>query len=142
MKRVKRIIKHCEVCESEIYLRECDLERKGRGRFCSYECKYKSQKGWWSKNKNPRWNGGRRIRGDGYIQIKASNHYSVNEEGYIREHRLVMEKYLRRKLKDDELIHHKNGNVKDNRIENLEITNRAEHKTKYHPEIGMATRFI
>ena len=56
-----------------------------------------------------------------------------------RVHRVVMEAHIGRELSSSELVHHKNHDVYDNRIENLVITTRSEHK-KLHPEIGVSTR--
>lgn len=43
------------------------------------------------------------------------------------EHRYVMGQHLGYTLPSDLVVHHKNENVKDNRIENLEVMTRAEH---------------
>ena len=48
------------------------------------------------------------------------------------EHRVIMEHHIGRKLGFNEVVHHINGDRKDNRIENLEIMSRSEHSRMHH----------
>jgi len=62
--------------------------------------------------KHPSWKNGRTVS-RGYIFIQASNH-PANHNGYVREHRLVVEAQIGRYLKPEEIVHHL-GKRSDNR---------------------------
>ena len=59
------------------------------------------------------WKGGRTIDKSGYVLVYCPDHPNRNTSGYIREHRLVMERKLGRLLERHEVVHHIDG-VKDN----------------------------
>lgn len=78
--------------------------------------------GMWGRrgDKCPNWKGGR-VRARNYILIHNPNHPRATKDGYVYEHRLVMEKVLGRYLESWEIVHHKNGIKDDNCPENLEL---------------------
>lgn len=74
------------------------------------------------RNKRPRKNiVGRKVQWGGYVYVLAKDHPMVTGDGYVMEHRLVMEKMIGRYLLPNETVHHKNGIKGDNREENLEL---------------------
>lgn len=82
-----------------------------------------------------RWKGGKLFRrggARGYVEILSPNHPNRNSIGYVREHRLVMEKHLGRYLDSKEVVHHKNEIKDDNRIENLILFANNGLHTKFH----------
>ena len=75
---------------------------------------------------------GIRSNAQGYILVLLQPedfYYPIAEgSGYVLEHRLVMAKHLGRCLHPWEIVHHKNHNHSDNRIENLQLVSDVGHK--------------
>ena len=67
------------------------------------------------------WRGGRSVDRNGYILVKSPGHPFATKKGYVREHRLVMEKKLGRYLHPKEVVHHRNRKRDDNRLSNLRL---------------------
>ena len=110
---------------------KCNCERCGveflpprqaeGGRFCSSACRcFAARK--------------ERIYRDGYYMVRIEGHPNATKQGYILEHRAVMEKSIGRHLSKEEVVHHINLNKSDNRVENLMIMTDSEHKS-YHANL-------
>ena len=80
------------------------------------------------------WSGGRIGAGQkkAYIAIYSPDHPHKTKEGYVMEHRLIMEKSLGRYLTPVEVVNHINGIKNDNRIENLQLVSDRGTHTKNH----------
>ena len=68
---------------------------------------------------------------------EKTNYKAIKRNGVKRDvHRAVMEEHIGRKLGRYEVVHHINGNIHDNRLENLRMMSLSEH-SKMH-RIGSA----
>jgi len=131
----KYIWQACEKCGNERWIYLSDYKR-GACKFC-HKCSVtligRAHKHFtWSESRkdtirgerNPRWKGGKtKYLGYIFIHLQPNDFFysMTGENGYVREHRLVMAKHLGRCLQSWEIVHHINGVKDDNRIENLRI---------------------
>ena len=75
------------------------------------------------------WKGGRTIDSFGYVHLriyKDDPFFCMGSEraegyAYVLEHRYVMARHLGRPLRDDETVHHKDGDRQHNKLANLQL---------------------
>lgn len=96
-------IRPCSICGKERYFPQYRL--KATAIFCSKECQWESMR----KEKQP---------------IYCQSHRNGKR---VQIHRLIMEGIIERPLLRTEVVHHKNGNRRDNSIENLQLMTNTEH---------------
>jgi len=85
--------------------------------------------------KNPRWKGGKIEQKNGYIYVLAKNHPNVDKKGYYPEQNLVIEKSIGRYLKKNELVHHLDGDKKNNKLENLKLMKNTIEHHKFEQQV-------
>lgn len=74
------------------------------------------------------------------IYQQSSGHlYGWKKGKKVYVHREVMEAHLGRKLRRDEVVHHRNEDPSDNRIENLEVMSNAKHTSIHFKRLHVGT---
>lgn len=129
---------------TERYLRKISETGKGRVPFSKGLTKYDhpsiqliSDKV--SGERSPHWKGGSYINASGYKMVRDDSHPHRDKDGYVLEHRLVMEFVLGRLLTSEEVVHHRDQNRLNNFTSNLFLfpNNRAHlwfHTYKTHKD--------
>jgi endogenous inhibitor of DNA gyrase (YacG/DUF329 family) len=92
-----------------------------RAKFCAKACANR-----WSA-KNRKTTKRRLTTSQGYVLLHRPDHPMATKSGYVMEHRLVVAEHLGRFLEPKEVVHHKNGNKSDNRLENLKLMKKPDH---------------
>lgn len=133
-------VKRCEHCGIEVarpkgYSRRQWEER----RFCSRECRSLFSRAprpgcgcgcgevvVLRKRKFIRGHRPKSLRPDGYVRIFSPKHPLANSDGHVLEHRMVAYD-AGMVVPVGYHVHHKNGVKDDNRLENLEVIEKAAH---------------
>jgi hypothetical protein len=92
-------------------------------------------------NKNPNWKGG--IMYDKKRKLIYSPNHPRPDflKKYCYEYRLIVEKKLGRYLKPNEIVHHKNGDITDNRLKNLQLMTQKEHINLHRKQGDMNLKY-
>lgn len=157
----------CPVCGKQFHVKPSRCKRS-KNVCCSVECSKAirsiSMKGAGNHqyglkgNKNSTWKSDTKISRYGYRLVRVLDHPFRAKDDFVFEHRLVAEANLltpentvvvdgKPYLSKDYVVHHKNGNRLDNRVENLEILKRGDHssmhqKTDPQPKDPQTHRFV
>lgn len=109
---VRKNTKICLVCGKAFVPKH----PKSPGLFCSYKCRGIADRK-------------ERVERSGYWYKIKIDHPRATSQGYVAEHVLVMEKSIGRYLTDDEVVHHKDRNRKNNKLSNLRLMLNRDHKS-------------
>lgn len=143
--------KKCAYCGKLVYRRPNHTEKDKSKRFyCCTEHMGKHRKILMLGENNPNYNNIRRKDGDimyknGYIYERVISHPFGDEDGWVRQHRLVAEKYLlndensvcinnKRYLSPEYDVHHIDFDKHNNDVNNLVVLTRSEH-AKIHSRL-------
>lgn len=130
--KFRRYIKaSCSACGKDIFSVK---ENNAKKRVCSLKCRSVIMTG----PKNPLFKGRKFKDGkkaQGHVLVYSPKH-PHNYRSFVPEHRLVVEKKLKRFLKKEEIVHHINCVKYDNNIKNLFVCSSIKQHNLIHGSIN------
>lgn len=121
----------CSKCNSQFFIKHRNVRKRKE-----YLCKECIKENLIKRNK---------ARSSEFILTEKGYEYvrDLNEShGYKLNHRKVMSEYLKRELLEEEVVHHIDGNKRNNSIENLFLTNCKGHAKAHRSLVLIAYRLI
>lgn len=119
------ILSQCSICNNEFF-RDYSNSLSGSPGYCSKECKSVGMSG----QNNVNWGGGtknKRGKNGGHILEYCPSHPAA-KNGFVPQHRRVIEEHIGRILLDTEVVHHIDCDMQNNYIENLVVcSSTTEH---------------
>ena len=112
----------CKYCKKEFFVTPSKANKR---KCCSRGCIAKLNSKLLLRENNPNWCGGITEMKSGYLLINIG----ANKREYL--HRYIMQKHLGRKLMSTEIVHHLDGDKKNNDPINLKVMTQRQH-VKYH----------
>jgi hypothetical protein len=76
-----------------------------------------------------------------YLYAVVPNHPHRTKNNYVLLHRVIMENYLGRLLKRNEVVHHIDENGKNNKLSNLKLMSIEDHN-RLHSSTGRKTLYL
>lgn len=122
-----RVELECVVCNASFTLGKATAAERGPSPTCSRKCDTLRR----TTNGIGRMHNGRPVIlwSTGYLFVYEPDHPASYRNGWLAEHRYVVEQHLGRRLTPKEHVHHLNGVKTDNRIENLVVLGHSEHSS-------------
>ena len=107
-----------------------ETTEKNRGRPAPHVAKRnRSQRG----EKHPSWRGGRYVDAHGYVMVnvKSGRNKTSGWYNYRKEHVVLIEEQVGRKLIRGDVVHHIDGRKANNDLSNLWLTNHSGHRNAH-----------
>jgi len=110
-----------------------------RGSTRCISCSLRGRKSWNKGKKMPmiskenhyKW----KLNKSGYRTIYLPKHPNSSKQGYVAEHRLIVEQKIGRHLTKEEVVHHIDEDKQNNKIENLMLFKTNSLHQKFHTKI-------